>query len=222
MRLDTGTLRVVLLVASAVSAGYLWRAALEGDNELQRLLDKTPATSTSSPPQASPVPGRLSPDRVRTEPPEQAAPKAPRPARPKARPRAKPVAAAARGPRVTLEPTPVTDAVPDPTGGGTATPPKESPKPPAPPAGPAGPKEGPTGGPSAPPPAPPPAPTPSPAPAPTPSPAPAPTPAPAPPPVVAGPPPVAPTTTTETAERPGWGGGDKNHAHTGPPGQAKK
>jgi hypothetical protein len=35
---------------------------------------------------------------------------------------------------------------------------------------------------------------------------------------------VAPTTTTALAGpcKPGWGRGDKNHCHTGPPGQLKK
>jgi hypothetical protein len=81
----------------------------------------------------------------------------------------------------------------------------------------------------------PPAPTP-PAPVPTPTPAPTPAPVPAPPvvtPVVtatpppvettptASPPPPPPTTTPDDNSKPGNGYGDKNHDHTGPPGQDK-
>lgn len=79
-------------------------------------------------------------------------------------------------------------------------------------------------------------PTPTPAPTPAPAPAPAPTPPPTPPvaatPVVttAAPPtettpttpPPPPTTTPDDSSKPGYGNGDKNHDHTGPPGQNKK
>lgn len=83
-----------------------------------------------------------------------------------------------------------------------------------------------------------PTPPPPPAPAPTPpAPAPPPTPAPTSPPPqsqqtpppaeLSSPPPVAPSSAPSDPpqqgnERPGWGHGDKNHEHTGPPGQNKK
>lgn len=212
-------LRVVCLVASAVSAGYLWRAALEGDNELTRLLDtSTPRasvpTTTFTPSTRAPVLGGLSPDRLLAEP-ERTAPKASGPTRQKARPRARPAAAAKpsdRTPRVAPEPT-AADAVPSPAGG-AAQPPKSPSKPPAPPAGTAGPKPGPTGGPSAPPS------PPAPSPAPTPQPAPLPPAAPEPPVTDAGVPPHWPTSPPD--QKPGWGTGDKNHEHSGPPGQSGK
>ncbi|HXV93121.1 MAG TPA: hypothetical protein VD813_07470 [Pseudonocardia sp.] len=37
-----------------------------------------------------------------------------------------------------------------------------------------------------------------------------------------GPVPVPPPTSEPPQERPGWGHGDPNHDHTGPPGQEKK
>ena len=68
-----------------------------------------------------------------------------------------------------------------------------------------------------PPPSPPPSPPPTPPSPPSPPP---PTPPPTPPP--SPPAPAAPlaTTLTNKGDRPGWGNGDKNHEHTGPPGQS--
>ncbi len=210
-------LRVVCLVASAVSAGYLWRVTLEGDNELTQLLDtSTPRppvpTTTFTPPTRAPVSGALSPDRLLAEP-ERTAPKVSPQSRQKTRPPAgaKP---SARGPRATSEPTAAGDSVPGGTGGGAAQPPKSPPKPPAPPAGTPGPKPGPTGGPSAPPA------EPAPSPAPAPQPAPLPPAAPEPPVTDAGLPPHWPTSPPD--QKPGWGTGDKNHEHSGPPGQSGK
>src|SRR5262249_46628830 len=68
-----------------------------------------------------------------------------------------------------------------------------------------------------------PAPTPAPAPpAPTPTPTPAPEPTPAPAPQQATPAPTPEPAVTDESTKPGWGNGDKNHEHTGPPGQNKK
>ena len=72
---------------------------------------------------------------------------------------------------------------------------------------------------TAPPPAPPPPPSASPPSSPPPPPPPPPPPAVRPPVLPPPPPPVPTAAPTET--RPGWGRGDTNHVHTGPPGQAK-
>ena len=94
--------------------------------------------------------------------------------------------------------------------------PTPTPPPPAAPAAPAAPTAAPSSPPSAGPtatPAPKPKPHPKPAPAPVPAPAPAPAPAPpspTPPPTPAAPP--------SSDTKPGWGNGDKNHDHSGPPG----
>jgi hypothetical protein len=219
VRWDTGTLRVVFLVASAVSAGYLWRAALEGDSELGRLLD------TSSPGIVAPAPSGPvwnlggAPDRelgaerrrsaaVEPEPPPRPAAKGKRPAakpkgpaqrppRPAPRPEAAPTVARPQPPAPKPEP-----AAPTPKPA-----PKPAPKPPTPQPKPPTGGSGPTGG--APAPAPP---APAPAPAGSGQPAPAP-PAPTPPPDAE---PAA------VVQRPGWGHGDKNHDHTGPPAKKEK
>ena len=221
MRWDTGTLRVVFLVASAVSAGYLWRAALEGDSELGRLLD------TSSPGIVAPAPSGPvwnlggAPDRelgaerrrsaaVEPEPP-------PRPAAKGKRPAAKPKGPAQRpprpAPRPEAAPTPVARPQPPAPKPEPAAPtpkpaPKPAPKPPTPQPKPPTGGSGPTGG------------TPAPAP---PAPAPAPggsgQPAPAPPPAPTPPPDSEPAA---VVQRPGWGHGDKNHDHTGPPAKKEK
>jgi hypothetical protein len=227
VKLDFATARILCLVASAVAAGYLWRAALEGDNELRRLFDKSPAATTepkteaAPPASAGPVHGALAPDRLRVIRRETVVAPASRPTRhatphvkqPKPAPSAEP--SDAPGPTATL------DA--GESSGNEAPPPNDGASASGPPAGAPGPEEGPTGKPSTPPsrPAPAPAPKPPPPTPPPPAPTPAtpvPPPAPAPPLVAASAPPVA----AAVDERPGWGNGDGNHAHTGPPGQAGK
>lgn len=112
------------------------------------------------------------------------------------------------------------------TGSGVPPPsaPPQQPPPPAPPTAPVAP---PTPSPPAPTPTPPPPAAPSPPSAPAPAPAPSPPkphpkPAPTPAPPAPAPPPESPPSTpggpsTETS-KPGWGKGDENHDHTGPPG----
>jgi hypothetical protein len=227
VKLDFATARILCLVASAVAAGYLWRAALEGDNELRRLLDKSPTASTepkteaAPPASAGPVHGALAPDRLRVIRRETVVVHAARPARhatPHAK-RTKPAPPAvpsdAPGPSTTLDAGESgNEAPPPPNDGASAS---------GPPAGASGPKEGPTDKPSTPPSRPAPAPAPKPTPPPTPPPAPTPAtpvspPAPAPPLADASAPPVA----AAVDDRPGWGNGDGNHEHTGPPGKAGK
>jgi len=263
VRWDGGTLRVICLVATAVSAGYLWRAALEGDPEFDRLLDTSPPASVrpNAAPQGSVGPIRTvtSPDRALGA--ERRSTKRADPVRSKPaagrQKRAKSVVVVHRpGRRKT---TPSRAATPT---RGEVSPgsPKKQPKRPkaspgaagktSTPKGPRDPrgkpptgKSGPTGG-STPPtdrtptpvttdptpvttdPTPvttdpsagkPPEPTTPPAQTPTGKPVKTPT----------RKPEKTPTTEPEgtptpTAQRPGWGHGDENHDHAGPPGQAKK
>jgi hypothetical protein len=214
---DGGTLRVICLVVSAVSAGYLWRAALEGDSELGRLLDTSPpATVSRDGPPTRPAPSL---DRVLAAKPRVGAPADPAGPKPVVRrqKRAKSVLVVNRPARTVPKPSSTRS-------GGEAAPKKQPPKRPKPSPGvggktgtpkiPGDPREqtptqesGQTG-----------ASAPATEDTPT-SLTPEPT---EPPSLLPTPEPEETPPTTQALVRPGWGHGDGNHAHAGPPGQAKK
>lgn len=110
-------------------------------------------------------------------------------------------------PAPTPAPTPPPPVVPP-------APPTPAPPPPTAPSAPTAAPAAPTPGPATAPTPPKPKPKPHPKPAPVPAPAPAPAPTPAPPPPSTPPEPSGDT-------KPGWGNGDKNHDHSGPPGAAQ-
>jgi hypothetical protein len=186
-------LRLSALVAASMSAGYLWRAAVEPGS--------TAASLSGVPPALRVEPADVSfnsLDLLRRAKVEEAAPAQPRqvgaPVRRKAKPEAHVRSAQFVSVTVTAPPAAPVSSRPStsPTKGKTTKSrprPKPKPKPPAPPALPA-------------PPAPPPPPA-----------------APVPPPAPAGPLPPPPA---RAETRPGKGNGDKNHVHTGPPGQQKE
>jgi outer membrane biosynthesis protein TonB len=194
--LSSTALRLSALVAAAMSAGYLWRAAVEPGST---------AASLSVVPPTLVEPADVSfnsLDLLRRAKVEEAAPARPRrisaPVRRKAKREAD--VRSAQFVSVTVTAPPARHAAPvssrpstepakgKPTKSRPKPKPKPKPQPPAPPAPPA--------------PAPPPPP-----------------PAPSPPPPPAGPPPPPPV---RGETRPGKGKGDKNHVHTGPPGQQKE
>jgi outer membrane biosynthesis protein TonB len=196
--LSSTALRLSALVAAAMSAGYLWRAAVEPGST---------AASLSVVPPTLVEPADVSfnsLDLLRRAKVEEAAPARPRrisaPVRRKAKREADVRSAQFVSVTVTAPPArhaaPVSSRPPTEPAKGKPTKsrpkpkpkPKPKPQPPAPPAPPA--------------PAPPPPP-----------------PAPSPPPPPAGPPPPPPV---RGETRPGKGKGDKNHVHTGPPGQQKE
>jgi hypothetical protein len=179
-------LRLSALVAASMSAGYLWRAAVEPGG--------TAASLSGVPPALRVEPADVSfnsLDLLRRAKVEEAAPAQPRQVSAPVRREAKPEAPmhSAQFVSVTVTPPPAAPVSSRPstppakaTKGRPRPRPKPKPKPPAPPAPPAPPT-----------PAPPPA---------------------------APPPPPHPPAHGET--RPGKGKGDKNHVHTGPPGQQKE
>jgi outer membrane biosynthesis protein TonB len=191
--LSSTALRLSVLVAAAMSAGYLWRAAVEPGSTAASLPVVPPALVEPADVSFNSL------DLLRRAKVEEAAPARPRrisaPVRRKAKREAD--VRSAQFVSVTVTAPPVRHAAPVSSRPSTqpakAKPtksrPKPKPQPPAPPAPPA--------------PAPPPPP-----------------PAPPPPPPPAGPPPPPPSVRGET--RPGKGRGDKNHVHTGPPGQQKE
>lgn len=229
MRWDRGTLRVICLVASAVSAGYLWRAALEDDPELGRLLDTSPPATVqpgaAPPASVPPIRTAQSPDRALAAERRGAARADPVRSKPAARRQkqaksvlvvnrpARPVAAPTRG---EVSPGPAEKQPKRPKGspgvGGKTGAPKIPgglrEEPPTGKSGPAGGSPPPTEGTSTPL-------TSDPSPG-------EPSELPAPPSLT---PPAEPEETppaTQALLRPGWGHGDENHDHAGPPGQAKK
>jgi hypothetical protein len=189
-------LRLSALVAAAMSAGYLWRAAIDADSVKSTVTVVPPAVGR----ELAEVPFNsldlLSPAKV-----ERGVPAPPRQVAKRTASRERRARTAqlvsvtvARGahqvaPVRSRPSTHPSKAKP------TTTRRRPKPRPPAPPV-----------------------PPPPPAPAPPPAPVSPPPPAAPPPPPPPGPPPPAPAG-GET--RPGWGRGDRNHRHTGPPGQQK-
>jgi len=204
MRGSPSALRLVLLVAAGVASGYLWRLALE-----------PPHTSAS--PEAAPI---VAPVPTVTVAPERSGGRPERSVAAGRRRGAGPATQRASGRRAASSPAPgrrghVTRGGQDgASGGGTAPPakPKPSPAPKPNPPSPTPPAPAPK------PPAPqPPTPTPTAPPPPTPQ---TPTPTPPLPPAPAAPPAAPPADSSGSADRsrPGWGHGDDNHDHGGPPG----
>jgi hypothetical protein len=231
MRFPWNVVRFSGLSAVAVTAGYLWYGALEEPDRISRILPPEAFSQPARPPVIY-VPDPVeTPVRIQPFAPARRAGGAPRATGER-------LVVAASPPPASVSPAAPSSPTERPTTPAAA--PKPAPKPTPKPAPTPAPKPRPT-------PVPTPAPTPTPTPGPTggsPQPAPAPTPAPttptpAPTPPQPGPPtpvpPVlppatpAPTTPTPTpaaptpasGERPGWGHGDDNHGHTGPPGQNK-
>jgi hypothetical protein len=238
---------VACLVASAAASGYFWRGALENPDGARRFFPpeaiaqsaRDSARAQLPPIIVSPAPqpthsgsqavetpaggGASSPEtrgQVTTKPQPIQTTSGSTGAPSAAPPAAGPAVAAPRSkpkPTPTAKPTPAPKPKPKPKPKPTPTP---TPTPPAP---------APT--PSPPTPAPVPTPTPTSTPTPTPTTAtPKPTPTPAPTPTTPAPPVTQPEPTPEPTPattppdegRPGWGKGDKNHEHTGPPGPKKQ
>ena len=237
----SSTARLALLLLSAMCAGYLWRATFESHGS-SRASEAGPSTHRIAPPAArtTPSPAVVSPGSTRGTKPAAGAP-----ARRGSRQEGRTVNHPARRSRVASTPaaTPAGAASPsrgsDTAGRETAPGPHTAPAhKPARPTSPTDelPKPRPKPKP-APSPKPTPKPTPRPSPEPSPVPAPEPKPSPAPTEPSAGSPPEAAPTAGDTAspptepgpaqqddrgdERPGWGKGDANHIHTGPPGKSK-
>jgi outer membrane biosynthesis protein TonB len=197
--LSSTALRLSALVAAAMSAGYLWRAAVEPGGSAAKLT-VAPAGLRVEPPEMS----FNTLDLLRSAQPEEE-PAAGGQADAVASRRAKPAARARSSAQL------VSVTVSAPQSGSAAPAPV---RPPAHPVRAKPPKSGRKPRPKPPPPAPRPNPPPPPAPQPPPPPPPPPVAPPAPP-----PPPQPPPPPIET--RPGRGRGDRNHRHTGPPGQQK-
>jgi hypothetical protein len=199
--------RVPALVAAGVTSGYLWRAAFEGESPSQTMVRVAPSPSKIS--SSEPFVHPPSVDRRPHRAPLRKSPASTQRATGSLRKKAV-SPGRSTSPSVTSRPVPV---------GGTA--PSTSPSPAHPPV----------------PPKPSPGPTPTPAPTPT-SPSPSVTPVAVPasnsnvgavssvrPPQPSGADPSSaqnPPPAESGASRPGWGRGDKNHQHSGPPGQPRK
>jgi hypothetical protein len=193
MRRYALALQLVVLICCAVASGYLWRAALGTGRAIRYVSAGTPYSPAWPAPEA---PGRVTVTHVPTH--ETAT----------SRGRAARTGPAARSAVATAGPSSKTSraATSSPAVGKVGD---QKPPPQSPPASPP---------PQSPPPSPP-APSPPPPPTPPPSPPPPPAPPPSPPPP-ASPPTRAVSVVRAPAskgERPGWGKGDRNHDHTGPP-----
>jgi hypothetical protein len=194
MRRYALALQLVVLICCAVASGYLWRAALGTGRAIRYVSAGTPYSPAWPAPEA---PGRVTVTHVPTQEPATSLGRAAR------------TGLAARSAVATAGPSSKTSrpatSSPAVAKVGDQTPPPQSP-PASPP-------------PQSPPPSPPPPSPPSP---------PAPPPTPPPPPAIppSPPPPASPPTravsvvrapANKGGERPGWGKGDRNHDHTGPP-----
>jgi hypothetical protein len=189
MRRYALALQLVVLICCAVASGYLWRAALETGRAIRYVSAGTPYRPSWPTPEA---PDRVTVNHVPPTRPGRAA---------RTGPAVRSAVATAGPSSKTSRPATSSPAV---AKVGDQNPPPQSP-PASPP-------------PQSPPPSPPP-PSPPPPPATPPSPPPPPAPPPSPPPP-ASPPTRAASVVTAPAkkgERPGWGKGDRNHDHTGPP-----
>jgi hypothetical protein len=194
MRRYALALQLVVLICCAVASGYLWRAALGTGRAIRYVSAGTPYSPAWPAPEA---PGRVTVTHVPKHEPATSLGRAARTGL-----AARSAVATAGLSSKTSHPATSSPAA---TTVGDQTPPPQSP-PASPP-------------PQSPPPSPPPPSPPSPpAPPPTPPPPPAPPPSPPPP---ASPPTRAVSVVRAPAnkggERPGWGKGDRNHDHTGPP-----
>ena len=187
MRRYALALQLVVLICCAVASGYLWRAALGTGRAIRYVSAGTPYTPAWPAPEA---PGRVTVTHVPTHEPATSPGRAARTG-----PAARSAVATAGPSSKTSHPATSSPAI---AKVGDQNPPPQSPPASPPPQSPP---------PSPPPPAPPPSPPPPPAPPPSP------------------PPPPSPTTRAASVvtapankgERPGWGKGDRNHIHTGPP-----
>jgi len=187
MRRYALALQLVVLLCCAAASGYLWRAALGTGRAIRYVSAGSPYNPSW--PAPSP-PGKVALPRALHAP-------SSKPSRVKAPSSGASTELVSRvvRPHAGSARTPV-------SGSGTTKPPAQSPPPK-----------------SSPPPSPAPTPTPPPSPPPPSPPAPPPPPTSPPPPSPSPPPPPAPVTRSvaEQGTRPGWGHGDKNHVHSGPP-----
>ena len=217
VRISFDALRLCLLVAAGVTSGYLWRAAFESSAPLEQrtAVRPPPFVEKGSTPRTIVIsPKHLSPQQtVRVQ--HGAA-----------------VSIRVQGTSLASDRFGPSSGSSSPSTGGTGSPPKPTPAPkptpkptpaptPAPTPQPPAPQTPPTQPAQTPPVAAQPQPSPSPSPSPSPEPKPPPKPDPKPEPKPEPPPTPQPPPSGSGDDKPGWGDGDKNHDHTGPPGKNK-